>query len=414
MPRTGFDSSVAKSAPLGSGGEVSSARVASRAKKPDTEERRRIQAFRQASQHLTKPLPRKSWLEAARYGLRTTTPGAIGTALLARVQGFSPDELSRALEKEKSLLLVYSLGHGSYAVPTKEAALFTRGLFPSDDAALEHLLALALQKTKLPARKLFDSVLREVPRALSRGPLSKNDLHAVLKKALPKSFLMWCAPCNSHHLSPIALRTAGFSGTFCFVPRHGTESYFVRTDRWLGAPFEGSDGTSDDEHHASLARRHFHGYAPSSARELAKWSGISPTEARRAFEAIEDELGEARSGEAFVLKKDRALYESPPEPSGVRLLPPYDPYLMQADRDRLLPDKALQKRVWRTLSNPGVVLVDGEIAAVWKAEKKGKRLLVRFEPFAKLSSKTRSAIAEASEALAPFRDSASTEPTFIA
>src|SRR5262249_18312374 len=56
-----------------------------------------------------------------------------------------------------------------------------------------------------------------------------------------------------------------------------------------------------------------------------------------------------------------------PKPRLVRLLPPYDPYLQGRDRETLVPDRALHKQIWQILGNPGTVLVDGEIAGVWRA-----------------------------------------------
>ena len=57
----------------------------------------------------------------------------------------------------------------------------------------------------------------------------------------------------------------------------------------------------------------------------------------------------------------------PAEPAeGVALVPPNDPYLRQADRTVLVPDKAHRKEVFKALSGPGALLVDGEVAGVWR------------------------------------------------
>ena len=79
--------------------------------------------------------------------------------------------------------------------------------------------------------------------------------------------------------------------------------------------------------------------------------------------------------QALILAADGDRLASPPAASGVRLLGGYDAYLDQRDRETLLPDRDLRKRVRRPLGNPGVVLVDGQLAALWRPEKKGKRLV---------------------------------------
>ncbi|HEY6692901.1 MAG TPA: crosslink repair DNA glycosylase YcaQ family protein, partial [Solirubrobacteraceae bacterium] len=40
----------------------------------------------------------------------------------------------------------------------------------------------------------------------------------------------------------------------------------------------------------------------------------------------------------------------------------------------------LRARARTGIGNPGVVLVDGQLAGLWRPEKKGKRLLVKIEP----------------------------------
>ena len=75
-----------------------------------------------------------------------------------------------------------------------------------------------------------------------------------------------------------------------------------------------------------------------------------------------------------LLAADLPAFEKAQRPRGVRLLPPYDAYLDQRDRETLVPDTAQQKRLWRAIGNPGVVLADGEVAGGWRPQKKGKRL----------------------------------------
>lgn len=55
------------------------------------------------------------------------------------------------------------------------------------------------------------------------------------------------------------------------------------------------------------------------------------------------------------------------------------------------------------MGNPGVLLASGRIVATWRPQKKGKRLMVNFEPFAALSGQTRDEIAAEAAMLAPFR-----------
>jgi hypothetical protein len=88
----------------------------------------------------------------------------------------------------------------------------------------------------------------------------------------------------------------------------------------------------------------------------------------------------------------------------VRLIPAFDQYVVASTRqaDNLLPGPH-RARVYRPQGwlSP-VVMVDGQMAGIWKHERKGTRLRVAIEPFAELPRwATKAAEAEA-EALGEF------------
>jgi len=77
----------------------------------------------------------------------------------------------------------------------------------------------------------------------------------------------------------------------------------------------------------------------------------------------------------YILSDDKELLLSPPQPERkVHLFGGHDPYLGLQDRDVILDDRARQKQIWQTVSNPGAVLWQGKIAGMWKSRKKGKGL----------------------------------------
>ena len=84
----------------------------------------------------------------------------------------------------------------------------------------------------------------------------------------------------------------------------------------------------------------------------------------------------------------------------MRLLAAGDPLLLARDRDALVPDKDLRGRVFRPTGSPGVVLRDGELAGLWRARKKGKRLEVEVE---ELGSLDLDAVRREAERIAPLR-----------
>ena len=111
--------------------------------------------------------------------------------------------------------------------------------------------------------------------------------------------------------------------------------------------------------------------------------------------------GRPRHMLAADLPRLLAAGELPPEAS-VRFLPPHDPWLQSRDRETLLPGSELQRLVWRTVGSPGVVLVGGEIAGVWRPDKAGSRLRVRVMLFGPAGPESEREIRAEAESLAPF------------
>src|SRR5690606_16662849 len=103
----------------------------------------------------------------------------------------------------------------------------------------------------------------------------------------------------------------------------------------------------------------------------------------------------------------------PPLASGARLLPAGDPFLHQRDRSTLIPDKAIQRAVWRPVGRPGLVLVAGHPVATWRSRMVKGRLAVEVDPFHDLGARRRAAVREEAEVVAAFRGAEDAEVTFI-
>lgn len=166
-----------------------------------------------------------------------------------------------------------------------------------------------------------------------------------------------------------------------------------------------------DEARAELVRRYLRSYGPSTARHFAEWAGISPKQADRAWKLVDRELAEVdfAGRRVWLCERDMPDLMSPPDPTGVRLLPPHDAYLNQRDRETLVPDGALRRRLWRAIGNPGVVLVDGQVAGTWRPRKRGDRLTITVESFAPLAAGAREETAAEADLIGALRECAVTE-----
>ena len=326
-------------------------------------------AFRLASHNLHRRLPPGSAEQAAGViGLQDFPPGLAPVALAARVEDSRPEDIDE-------LVIVHAFRGASIAVSRADLAVFTIALDPPDEAAARAQVGSAtdsLDEAGVSALDALDRVSSAVADALSAGPLERDDFHQALRERLPAELLWWCRGCESHHVHPLLWRATGIKGVLAVAERRGRVTVF-------GAPPE-APAVADPA--AELMRRFLHAYGPATRTDLAGWAGIAPSHARALLARVEDEVEEVDFGgrRALILAADADRLADPPAAAGVRLLPPYDPYLDQRDRDTLLPDRELRSRVRRSLGNPGVVLVDGDLAGTWRPAKKGKRLVVTLEP----------------------------------
>ncbi|HYF26209.1 MAG TPA: winged helix DNA-binding domain-containing protein [Baekduia sp.] len=123
-----------------------------------------------------------------------------------------------------------------------------------------------------------------------------------------------------------------------------------------------------DEALATLGARYLAGYGPATADDLARWSGLPVTAARRALAAV---TTEAR-GELLALPG--TWDDEPPEPPPAQLLAAFDtvllghrsrePVVRAADDARILPGGGMLRPV---------VLVGGRAAGTWRVTGSGAR-----------------------------------------
>ena len=196
---------------------------------------------------------------------------------------------------------------------------------------------------------------------------------------------------QSHHVHPSLWRATGIRGVLAIVGREGRSAVF-------GLPPE---APRLDDPGAELARRFLSAYGPAKPKLFAAWAGLATSHAtalwERAGDLAEVDLDGAK---AWALEEDLPALTDAALPDGLRLLPNLDPLNAGRDRELLVPDPDVRKRIWKAIGGPGTVLARGEVAGLWRPAKKGKRLVVTVEAFTALPEDGLTAEAER---IAPFR-----------
>jgi hypothetical protein len=376
--------------------------------------RAQILAFRLGNHHLNARLPRGSLLAAAAAcGIQDTPLNTAPLAFHARVEALGAADLGDALAVDKSLLGVWSVRGAPHAVPAADAAVFTAGALPFDERSFAVFMggwAASLEAAALSVDALLEDMAAAAIDALDAGPLPIDDLRTEIARRVP-ALARVSRPPGAHADMPEPLvRALGLLGLVCIAAEPGSDPRLARTDarvtrvdRWLGRPLSGGVGA---QARAELTRRFLRCYGPATPRALAEWSTRSVADARAAFALLDDELVEVNAAgtRAWALAGDADALADPPEPGGVRLLPPMDPYIQQRDRTTLLPDRALHSRLWRPVRPPGLVLAAGEPVATWRWRRAGKRLEVSVAPLGPLPEETRAPIETEADRLALLRE----------
>ena len=349
--------------------------------------RKQALSFRVARHHLAERLGADGAQAAAVVGLQDTPPGSAALSLAARA-----DVAPAALEE---LVLVPSIRGAPLAVAPVDLAVFTAGLAPPDEAAAKAVVGNAWKALDgVTAMEALDRVSEAVHDSLRDGPRPRDDFHQALRERLPRELLWWCKGCDSHHVHPSLWRATGIRGVLAIVGREGRSAVF-------GLP---PPAPPIDDPGAALARRFLRAYGPARPKLLADWAGLATSHAaalwERAGELVQVDLDGTK---AWALAEDRAALEEERPVDGVRLLANLDPLNAGRDRDLLVLDAALRRRIWKVLGGPGTVLVDGEVAGLWRPAKQGKRLVVTVEPLGKLTAAVKDALAAEADRIAPFR-----------
>jgi len=363
-----------------------------------------VRALRLRAQHLTDAAAASTMLEAAAVGLQDTPPGSATIGVAARMRSATPAAVRRALADDRTLAIAWTRRGSPHLVPAAELGLFTRGLLPDDDESWRATIAgfvVHLDSANMTAEELVRLVAGAVHEVLDGRELTKRELGEAIRPLMPAPLRIWFDPDTFSRFTAMLTRAASLFGGFVIAPRHGAELSFVRTDQWLGA------APDDDPARAriEMARRYLSLYGPSLPRAYAEWAGIGEGHARRAFDALASETVAVRveGADGLLLAEDAERVGTIEPAAGVRLLAPHDAYVASMDRRVIVPEQTHHKALWKAQGNPGAVLVDDEIAGVWRTRVQGKTMVLEVTEFRTLPVRARKAIEVEAARLAPFK-----------
>ena len=322
-------------------------------------------------------------------GLQAQEPASPYLALWARLAGFAPHELDRALADRtivKATLMrvtLHAVSAADYvsllpALRPMHHALRRRGTGSIDDRIVRRLGRSALA---FAAEPRANPVLRDHVEAEARR------LGVDLEEA------WWWVRLRHDFIHVPTTRPWSFA-------RRPT---LAAAAAWLGEPAFAAEPIAIEH----LVRRYLGAFGPATMADAAAWSGMTIARLRPGFAAVEmaGELWRGRD------ERGRELLDLPaaPRPGGgieppPRFLPMWDSLLLAyADRTRVIDDAVRSIVTGRNGDTFPTFLIGGMVAGLWWAvAEPGGRCRIELEPFGRIAPRARRTLVAEAERLAAF------------
>jgi hypothetical protein len=354
--------------------------------------------------------PRLSWAEVCarrleRHGLSTPFPdarpadivrimcGAHAQVLSAaelsiglRIAGSTRANVQEALWSEHSLIKTYGPRGTIHLLAAADLPMWTAALSalppslsgfpegarltPEQTDAVVEAIAVVLKDAELTAGELTEALVAQV------GSWAGDSIEGGFQSAWPR----WRQ----------AIVLAANRGALCFGPNKGRNVTYTNPCRWLSG-FRPADGQTAL---AGVVKHYLFAYGPATPQQFAQWLAAPRGMAAKLFDSLSGELQQVEVGGALAWVVAGDTKAPPASPTGVRLLPYFDAYVVGCHpRQKLFPGRAAERALsGGQAGNFPVLLIDGMVAGVWHQRRSGRILHITVEPLDPLTAAPRRAL----------------------
>jgi hypothetical protein len=318
-------------------------------------------------------------------GVQAQIMSAAQLQLWARNHAITPAMVNDALWQKRSLVKTLLMRQTLHLVPAEDFPLYIGAQKNTRARAVLSVMA-RLKITREEADEFTGLILK----VLDAGPAPHAMIVSAVRPRVGNRMREWMDRVSSVVRLPVV------EGLICYGPGQANQATFVRTEHWLPV----HKPVDETQARVELLRRYLRAYGPATIKDFGHWCGISMAEARAIRPLLDAEVWEQNG--LLILRSDlRALKKGPASDDSVHLLPYFDVYLLaHSVKDHLLHSR-FYKRVYR---NQGwispVVLIDGQIAGVWKYQISRRQIDIAIELFERTNKKVRGQIEAQAHAVA--------------
>jgi hypothetical protein len=180
---------------------------------------------------------------------------------------------------------------------------------------------------------------------------------------------------------------ASARGLICHGPVQNGERHFVLVSDWLG----GRRSRLPDDGLKELALRYLKSHAPATPEDLARWAGITLSEARTGWAQIASRVRavSTRQSEMSILRSQKNEVQE----AVTRLVPSFEEFLLGWESRAFCVSKAVEREI---IPGGGIlrpaVIRGGRVVGTWSLKRGSRRGQIRVRPLARVSTTEREAV----------------------
>ena len=280
-------------------------------------------------------------------GIQGSRQAGAEQSLIQRTSKIGSTNLSNAITPDGPLVSLWSVRGAPHAHRITHLDFVRDALAPqeSDDGGAAHIEAV---------QEVADALT-----AVVLGPTSKSKASSEVAGRVSDALVTWCERCKADHVPDGLFRAAGRQAQIVLGPDEQRATMLY--------PTPGRPQTRVDHPRRELLDAYFRVNGPTTKTLFRDWMEAGTEATTDLWKGL---------GGLVRVQVDNRRYELPdalvdevqqaPKAEGVVLVPSNDPYLRQVDRTLLVTDSKRRQQVWRALSGPGALVVDGEVAGTWR------------------------------------------------